>query len=168
MPHKHNFAIAIQTAAGERVEEGKEGLGEGKEPKQEFEEGKEGTEESTQLVCRSTQEAILIIQMAVRWKNGNIESIVFSGHYWDQKDTILTARHQIKLKGTGPLVPPAEVCQEDFWKMLCEQENLGDLVNNLHAVYEEEQDTLIQVSKAVSTGMETMQTLFNKNWIAIR
>ena len=51
---------------------------------------------------------------------------------------------------------------------MCEQETLGDLINNLHAVYEEEKGTLIQVSKAVSTGMETMQTLFNKNWIAIR
>ena len=105
--------------------------------------------------------------MAVHWKNGNIESIVFSGHYWDQKDTILTARPRIKVSGTTALSPPSEVCQEDFWKMLCEQECLGDLVNNLHAVYDGPGKP-IEDSIAVSTGMQTMQILFNKNWIVIR
>ena len=51
--------------------------------------------------------------------------------------------------------------------MLCEEECLGDLVNNLHALYDGPSKP-IEDSSAVSTGMQTMQILFNKNWIAIK
>ena len=104
--------------------------------------------------------------MSVFVKDGQIESIVFSGHYWDQRDPIMTARKKIHITG-GHSGPPKSVCTEEFWKLLCEEDCLGDLVSSLHAVYDEDNKPVAD-SEAVATGMQSMQTLFNKNWIAIK
>ena len=121
------------------------------------------------LLLRVPLRQLLDKQLAIMsffMKEGNIESICFSGHFWDEKNTITTAKKRLQVMGSQVSGPPKEICQEEMWRTICGEECLGDLINTLHAVYEDNKPGTD--SPAVTPGMQTMQTLFNKNCVAIR